>query len=103
MQSILHPSDKNSMRTATSKFVTVFDVFVVVGACICGAVTGLVGQKFIQRINVNLRKVTIDLKIENEKKIHFLNGIEQKNFRLTKNLQYLMIRKKIKDEISSWF
>lgn len=47
------------MRTATSNFVTVFDVFVVVGACICGAVTGMVARKFIQRINVNLKKVII--------------------------------------------
>lgn len=47
------------MRTATSKFVTVFDVFVVVGACISGAVTGLVAKKFIQRINVNLKKVIL--------------------------------------------
>lgn len=45
------------MRTATSKFVTVFDVFVVVGACICGGVTGLLGKKFIQKINVNLKRV----------------------------------------------
>lgn len=49
------------MRTATSKFVTVFDVFVVVGACISGAITGLAGKRFIQRINENLRKVTIDV------------------------------------------
>lgn len=45
------------MRTATSKFVTVFDVFVVVGACICGAVTGMIAKNFIQKINMNLKKV----------------------------------------------
>lgn len=45
------------MRTATSKFVTVFDVCVVVGACLCGAVTGIAGRKFIQKINSNLTKV----------------------------------------------
>lgn len=51
----------NRMRTATSKFVTVFDVCVVVGACLCGAITGLIGRKFIQKINSNLRKVSFDL------------------------------------------
>lgn len=50
------------MRTATSKFVTVFDVFVVVGACITGAVTGLVAKNFIQQINTNLKKVIILMK-----------------------------------------
>lgn len=45
------------MRTATSKFVTVFDVCVVVASCLCGAITGLVGRKFMSKINYNLRKV----------------------------------------------
>lgn len=47
----------NRMRTATSKFVTVFDVCVVVGACLCGAITGFVARRFIQKINSNFRKV----------------------------------------------
>lgn len=45
------------MTTATSKFVAVFDVCVVVGASLCGAITGLIGRKFISKINSNLRKV----------------------------------------------
>ena len=49
----------HSMRTATSKFVTVLDVIVVVGACLSGGVTGLIAKKFIQRINENLKKVNI--------------------------------------------
>lgn len=49
----------NRMRTATSRFVTVFNVCVVVSACLCGAITGLIGQKFTQKINSNLNKVSI--------------------------------------------
>lgn len=45
------------MRTATSAFVTVFDVGVVVGACLCGAISGLIGKTLIQKINANLKKV----------------------------------------------
>lgn len=51
------------MRTATSAFVTVFDVCVVVGACLCGAITGIIGKRFIQKINSNLRKVKFYLQI----------------------------------------
>lgn len=45
------------MRTATTQFVTVFDVCVVVGACLCGAITGIFGTKIVQRINSKLREV----------------------------------------------
>ncbi|XP_055298892.1 gustatory receptor for sugar taste 43a-like isoform X2 [Sitodiplosis mosellana] len=54
------------MRTATSKFVTVFDVCVVVGACVCGAITGLIGRKWISRINDNLRKADDELTLFND-------------------------------------
>lgn len=46
-------------RTATSRFVTAFDVSVVMGACLCGAVTGIVARKIIQQINYNLNRVGV--------------------------------------------
>lgn len=46
-----------SMRSATSKFVTIFDVCVVVGACLCGALSGLFGFKIIQDVNSRLSEV----------------------------------------------
>lgn len=51
------------MTTATLKFVTIFDIFVIVGVCICGAITGLVGEKFIRKINANLKKVILFIEI----------------------------------------
>lgn len=45
------------MRTATSKFVTVLDVCVVVSACICGVFSGIWGVKSIQIVNDKLREV----------------------------------------------
>lgn len=46
-------------RTATSRFVTAFDVSVVMGACLCGAVSGIVARKAIQQINSNLNRVGV--------------------------------------------
>lgn len=86
------------MRTATSKFVTVLDVFVVVGACICGAVTGLVAKNFIERINMNLKKVIIIN--EEDKQFNVYSTFYANNsFRLMKNWPHLMNQKKIKDTI----
>lgn len=45
------------MKTATSKFVTTFDVFVVVAACACGAITGIVGLQNIKALNAKLKEV----------------------------------------------
>lgn len=60
------------MRTATSKFVTIFDVCVVVGACLCGALTGIFGLKIVQGINSKLREVNDDRKFaKNLLKNHF--------------------------------
>lgn len=46
------------MRTATSRFVTSLNVFVLVGACLCGTLTGLIGYKHTKRINFNLNAVS---------------------------------------------
>lgn len=45
------------MRSEPSKFVTRFEVFIIVSAVVCGAVTGLVAWKSTRKINSNLRKV----------------------------------------------
>lgn len=45
------------MRTATSKFVTVLDVCVVVGACISAVLSALIGRKNVQEMNKKLREV----------------------------------------------
>ncbi|XP_031617469.1 gustatory receptor for sugar taste 43a-like [Contarinia nasturtii] len=63
------------MRTPTQKFVTVFDVCVVVGACVCGALTGLIGKRLIQRINANLRKADDELALFNDPVNHKKRGI----------------------------
>ncbi|XP_055304137.1 gustatory receptor for sugar taste 43a-like [Sitodiplosis mosellana] len=49
------------MRSGPSKFVTRFEVFIVVSAVLCGAMTGLFARKFIQKINSNLRKIDDEL------------------------------------------
>lgn len=46
------------MKTATSKFVTAFDVIVVVGACSFGVFCGIVGVRYTQQINRKLREVS---------------------------------------------
>lgn len=46
------------MKTATSKFVTSFDVCVVVGACACGAISGILGAKYTNEMNQKLREVS---------------------------------------------
>lgn len=48
-----------SMRSATAKFVTIFDVCVVVGACLCGAISGLFGYKIVQSVNIRLSEVRL--------------------------------------------
>lgn len=45
------------MKTATSKFVTTFDVCVVVGACTCGALSGILGLQNIKQMNAKLKEV----------------------------------------------
>ena len=45
----------------TSRFVAAIDVSVIVGACICGAITGMLGQKCIQKINSNLSRVSVSV------------------------------------------
>lgn len=47
------------MKTATSKFVTAFDVIVVVGACFFGVFCGIVGVRYTQQINRKLREVNV--------------------------------------------
>lgn len=46
------------MTSATSKFVTAFDVIVVVGACLFGVFCGIVGIRHTQRMNQKLREVS---------------------------------------------
>lgn len=86
------------MRTATSKFVTVFDVCVVVGACLCGAITGIVGRKFIQKINSNLTKVCHHVNPAKDISVDIIQY-----FRLTMNWQYLTNNEKTKDGICLWY
>lgn len=50
------------MTTATSKFVTSFDVCVVVGACFFGVGCGLFGLQRTHEMNAKLREV--------KKKVH---------------------------------
>lgn len=54
------------MRTATSKFVTCLDVFVVVGACTCGVISGLFGTKKLREINRKLRDADKELSLLND-------------------------------------
>lgn len=46
------------MTTSTSKFVTSFDVIVVVGACLFGVVCGIVGLRHTKELNDKLREVS---------------------------------------------
>lgn len=48
---------RDSMTTSTSKFVTSFDVIVVVGACLFGVICGIVGLRYTQEMNDKLREV----------------------------------------------
>lgn len=45
------------MKTATAKFVTSFDVIVVVTACTLGIGCGLVGRRYTQSLNERINKV----------------------------------------------
>lgn len=49
------------MTSATSKFVTSFDVIVVVGACLFGVVCGIVGLRHTKELNEKLREVSGEL------------------------------------------
>lgn len=46
------------MTSATSKFVTSFDVIVVVGACLFGVVCGVVRVRYTREFNEKLREVS---------------------------------------------
>ncbi|XP_050093853.1 gustatory receptor for sugar taste 43a [Anopheles aquasalis] len=45
------------MKTATSKVVTILDVSVVVSACICGTLSGLLGHRFVLELNQRLTEI----------------------------------------------
>lgn len=47
------------MRSEPSIFVTLVEVGIMVSAGLCGAITGLVGFKFIRKINENFNQVNV--------------------------------------------
>lgn len=51
------------MKSATSKFVTCLDVFVVVGACTSGVISGLRATKKIKEFNRKLCEVDKELSL----------------------------------------
>ncbi|XP_035791054.1 gustatory receptor for sugar taste 43a-like [Anopheles albimanus] len=57
------------MKTATSKVVTILDVSVVVSACICGAISGLLGHRFVLELNQRLTHIDDILGIYKNKRI----------------------------------
>lgn len=62
------------MRTATSRFVNIFNVSVVVSACLFGLISGLIGHKYTEKINKNLNNVS-SMNVTNYRriKIHIQN------------------------------
>lgn len=92
-QSLFPLNDR--LKTATSKFVTIFNVCVVVGPCLCGALTGIFGLKIVQRINSKLREVN-DVAFGNSQKTILENLI---HFRLIKSWKCLTMMSEIRNGI----
>lgn len=63
------------MRTVTSKFVTIFDVFIVVGVCLSAMVSGMLAMKNVQSLNRKLKDCDRELSLLNDKSRDKKRGI----------------------------
>lgn len=54
------------MRTATTKFVTLFDILILVGVCTCGVIAGLYGLNNAREINRKLCEADKELELFND-------------------------------------
>lgn len=54
------------MRTATSKFVTMFDVTIVIGVCACGVISGIIGLNNVRDMNRKLGEADKELVLFND-------------------------------------
>lgn len=63
------------MKSATSKFVTCLDIFVVVGSCTSGLLSGLCATAKIKQINRKLREVDKELSLLNDESKDKKRGI----------------------------
>lgn len=55
------------MQTATSSFVTIFDVSIVVVVCTCGMVAGLIGTNNMRGMNERLKEADKELVLFNDR------------------------------------
>lgn len=54
------------MRTATSKFVTIFDVSIVIGVCTCAVISGIIGFSNVREFNRKLCEADKELVLFND-------------------------------------
>lgn len=54
------------MRTATTKFVTLFDILILVGVCACGVIAGLYGLNNARELNRKLCEADKELELFND-------------------------------------
>ncbi|XP_049541254.1 gustatory receptor for sugar taste 43a [Anopheles darlingi] len=77
------------MKTATSKVVTILDVSVVVSACICGAISGLLGHRFVLELNQRLTEVDDTLALYRKNPIS--SKVKQKGILMLSLVSFIII------------